>query len=603
MTTVLSDSTTSELSTTVPTGAVRRVLIANRGEIALRIIRAAHDLGIKAVAVYTRADSDADFVELADDAWLLDGSGAGETYLDIDKILALAKRSGADAIHPGYGYMAENAQFAQAVIDAGLIWVGPPPAAIELLGDKSGARAVAEAVDAPVAPGSDGAVADLAEAAEVAERIGFPVVVKAVHGGGGRGFRACAAAEDLEAAYSAATREAQSAFGRGECLIEKQIVRPRHIETQCLADSHGNVRIVSTRDCTLQRRNQKIVEEAPAPFLSAEQERIVSEASARLLAHVGYVGAATCELLLGEDGTIIFMEANARIQVEHTVTEEITGVDLVGWQVRIASGETLPDEFPAVRGHSFQFRINAEDPTTFFPATGAVKNYRAPSGPGVRLDSGIGEGSVVGTDFDPMLAKLVVTGATRDEALARARRALSEYRIEGVSTLLPLHRVLVDEPAFATEFKVWTNWLETTFVNPLADPQLGEQMSTATDSFSVVVEVDGRRMTVSVPKDVIADLGHVPSPSVPRRKRGLSSRKGAKIADDSNALNAPMQGTIVSVSVNPGDTVEAGDTLAVIEAMKMEQPLKAGHSGTVSEVLVDAGASVKSGEAIIRFAA
>ena len=602
MTTVLPEASTAPLHTHVPTAAVHRVLIANRGEIALRVIRAAHDLGVKAVAIYTRADSDADFVQLADDAWLLDGSGPGETYLDIDKILALAKRSGADAIHPGYGYLAENALFAQAVIDAGLTWIGPPPAAIELLGDKSGAREVAEAVSAPVAPGSDGAVADLAEAAEVAERIGYPVVIKAVHGGGGRGFRACAAADDLEGAYTAATREALSAFGRGECLIEKQIVRPRHIETQCLADAHGNVRVISTRDCTLQRRNQKIVEEAPAPFLSEEQERIVSDASARVLAHVGYVGAATCEFLLGTDGTIIFMEANARIQVEHTVTEEVTGVDLVGWQLRIASGEELPAEFPAVRGHSIQFRINAEDPTTYFPATGAVKNYRAPSGPGVRLDSGIGEGSVVGTDFDPMLAKLVITGATREQALARARRALAEYRIDGVSTLLPLHRVLVDEPAFSADFGVWTNWLETAFVNPLANPQTGDHMSTATDSFSVVVEVDGRRMTVSVPKDVISDLGHVPSPSVPRRKRSLS-RKGAQLADDSNALNAPMQGTIVSVAVSAGDTVEAGDTLAVIEAMKMEQPLKAGHSGTVSEVLVDTGSAVKSGEAIIRFAA
>lgn len=602
MTSVLPELSTSALGTTVPTAAVSRVLIANRGEIALRIIRAAHDLGLKAVAVYTRPDSDADFVEIADDAWLLEGSGPGETYLHIDKILALAKRSGADAIHPGYGYLAENALFAQAVIDAGLTWIGPPPAAIELLGDKSGARAVAEAVSAPVAPGSDGAVADLAEAAEVADRIGFPVVVKAVHGGGGRGFRTCQSAADLETAYTAATREAQNAFGRGECLIEKQIVRPRHIETQCLADAHGNVRVVSTRDCTLQRRNQKIVEEAPAPFFTEEQERIVSEASARLLSHVGYVGAATCEFLLGADGTIIFMEANARIQVEHTVTEEITGVDLVGWQLRIASGEELPAAFPTPRGHSIQFRINAEDPSTYFPATGVVKGYRAPAGPGIRLDSGIGEGSVVGTDFDPMLAKLIVTGATRDEALARARRALAEYRIDGVLTLLPLHRVLVSEKAFATDFDVWTNWLETSFDNPLANEQSGDHMSTATDSFSVVVEVDGRRMTVSVPKDVISDLGHVPSPSVPRRKRGLS-RKGAKLADDSNAVNAPMQGTIVSVSVAAGDTVEAGDTLAVIEAMKMEQPLKAGHSGTVAEVLVDSGTAVKSGEPIVRFAA
>ncbi|MGO1261607.1 acetyl/propionyl/methylcrotonyl-CoA carboxylase subunit alpha [Brevibacterium aurantiacum] len=602
MTTVLPEPSTAQLHTDVPTAAVRRVLIANRGEIALRIIRAAHDLGVKAIAVYTRADSDADFVHLADDAWLLDGAGPGETYLDIEKILALAKRSGADAIHPGYGYLAENAMFAQAVIDAGLTWIGPPPAGIELLGDKSGAREVAEAVSAPVAPGSDGAVADLEEAAEVAQRIGYPIVIKAVHGGGGRGFRACATAADLETAYTAATREALSAFGRGECLIEKQIVRPRHIETQCLADAHGNVQVLSTRDCTLQRRNQKIVEEAPAPFLGSDQERLVTEASIRVLAHVGYVGAATCEFLLGTDGTIIFMEANARIQVEHTVTEEVTGVDLVAWQLRIASGEHLPESFPQVRGHSIQFRINAEDPTTYFPATGTVKNHRAPAGPGVRLDSGIGEGSVVGTDFDPMLAKLIITGADRNQALARARRALDEYRIEGVSTLLPLHRVLVSDKAFAQDFEVWTNWLETAFVNPLADPQLGEQMSTATDSFSVVVEVDGRRMTVSVPKDVISDLGHVPSPSVPRRKRSLS-RKGAQLADDSNSLNAPMQGTIVSVSVAAGDTVEAGDTLAVIEAMKMEQPLKAGHSGTVSEVLVDTGVAVRSGEPIIRFAA
>ena len=602
MTTVLPEPSTAPLHTTVPTAAVHRVLIANRGEIALRIIRAAHDLDMKAVAVYTRADSDAEFVTLADDAWLLDGTGPGETYLDIEKILALAKRSGADAIHPGYGYLAENALFAQSVIDAGLTWIGPPPSAIELLGDKSGAREVAEAVSAPVAPGSDGAVADLSEAAEVAKRIGYPVVIKAVHGGGGRGFRACPQESDLEAAFTAATREAQSAFGRGECLVEKQIVRPRHIETQCLADAHGSVRVLSTRDCTLQRRNQKIVEEAPAPFLSPEQEAVVTEASVRILAHVGYVGAATCEFLLGADGTIIFMEANARIQVEHTVTEEVTGVDLVGWQLRIASGEHLPEAFPAVRGHSIQFRINAEDPTTYFPATGTVKNYRAPAGPGVRLDSGITSGSVVGTDFDPMLAKLIITGADRNQALARARRALAEYRIEGVSTLLPLHRVLVSEPAFAQDFGVWTNWLETAFANPLANPNTGDQMSTTADSFSVVVEVDGRRMTVSVPKDVISDLGHVPSPTVPRRKRGLS-RKGAQLADDSNALNAPMQGTIVSVAVNAGDTVEAGDTLAVIEAMKMEQPLKAGHSGTVSEVLVDTGASVKSGEPIIRFAA
>ncbi len=391
MTTVLPDETTASLSTHVPTAPVRRILIANRGEIALRIIRAAHDLGLKAIAVYTRADADAEFVSLADDAWTLEGTGAGGDLprhrQDPRPCQALRGRR-----HPPRLRLPRRERPLRPGRHRRRAHLGrASPGAIELLGDKSGAREVAEAVSAPVAPGSDGAVADLAEAAEVAERIGYPVVIKAVHGGGGRGFRACASADDLETAYAAATREALAAFGRGECLIEKQIVHPRHIETQCLADSFGNVRVLSTRDCTLQRRNQKIVEEAPAPFLTEEQERIVTEASIRVLAHVGYVGAATCEFLLGTDGTIIFMEANARIQVEHTVTEEVTGVDLVGWRLRIASGERLPDAFPAVRGHSIQFRINAEDPTTFFPATGTVKNYRAPAGPGVRLDSGIGE--------------------------------------------------------------------------------------------------------------------------------------------------------------------------------------------------------------------
>jgi acetyl-CoA/propionyl-CoA carboxylase biotin carboxyl carrier protein len=577
-----------------------RVLIANRGEIALRVIRACRDLGLASVAVYTAADARSAYVELADDAYRLEGTGPQETFLSIPALLAIAHRAGADAVHPGYGYLAESGEFAAAVTAAGLTWVGPSESAITALGDKTGARAVAEAVGAPIARGSAGAVDGVEEALRIAEEIGFPVAVKAVHGGGGRGFRTAADARELPTAFEAASREAVAAFGRGECLIEQQIVAPRHIETQCLADAHGTVRVLSTRDCSLQRRNQKVVEEAPAPGLTAEQEQVLAEASASILSHVGYVGAATCEFLLGADGRLSFMEANARIQVEHTVTEEVTGVDLVAWQLRIAAGERLPEAFPAPRGHAFQFRINAEDPAGgFFPSTGTITACREPAGPGVRMDSGVTEGFHVGTDFDPMLAKLVVTGEDREAALARSRRALDEYRLEGVATLLPLHRALVDAPAFAgSGHTVHTRWLEEDFMPGwTASLTPAEQNGAAApaEDVEVVVEVDGHRLTVCVP----AALAAPPAPE--RRRSRRISRRGTTVAQDVSGLTAPMQGTIVAVDVSPGDRVSAGDRLAVIEAMKMEQPLKAPQDAVVKSVAVAAGAGVRSGDMLIEF--
>ncbi|GAA4285155.1 biotin carboxylase N-terminal domain-containing protein [Brevibacterium daeguense] len=593
--------TAAEYSASVTHRPIRTVFIANRGEIALRIVRACHDLGLRAVAAYTSPDSESAFVRLADDAWLLDGLGPAATYLNISQLIDLAQRAGADAVHPGYGYLAESPDFAQAVIDAGLVWVGPPPAAIARLGDKAGARAVAEAVDAPITRGSGGAVADTAEALQIAEQIGYPVAIKAVYGGGGRGFRTAADAAQLPAALESASREALKAFGRSECLLEQQIIDPRHIETQCIADSAGTVHVVSTRDCTLQRRNQKIIEESPAPLLSAEQEAVLAEASRSILRHVGYVGAATCEFLLGREGTLTFMEVNARIQVEHTVTEEVTGVDLVAWQLRIAAGDTLPESLPAPRGHAIEFRINAEDAFRgFFPATGRITRFLPPAGPGIRLDSGVDTGTEVGTDFDPMLAKLIVTGDTRRQALARARRALDEFVVDGVKTLIPLHRSLVDEPAFADDFTVSTHWLQSEYMTQFDTPEdhMTPHAQPAEDVIDIVVEVEGHRMTVKVP----ADLARPAAPGAQPRRGGLR-RRGSRREDSSPVLAAPMQGTIVSIDVSPGDTVSAGDRLAVIEAMKMEQPLTATHQATIARVLVEPGASVRAGAALVEFEA
>lgn len=580
----------------VETATFSKVLIANRGEIALRIIRACRDLGLTSVAVYTSAESTADFVRFADDAWLLPGSGAASTYLDMHAIIDIAHRSGAQAIHPGYGYLAESPEFASAVTSAGLTWIGPSADAISALGDKAGARAVAEAVGAPTTPGSGRALTDVEDALQIAETIGYPVAIKAVHGGGGRGFRTAGSAAELPVALESASREAAAAFGRGECLLEKQIVNPRHIETQCLADTHGNIAVVSTRDCTLQRRHQKILEEAPAPFLTDEQREVLATASRDVLAHVGYVGAATCEFLLGQDGTITFMEANARIQVEHTVTEEVTGVDLVAWQLRIAAGDTLPAELPPVRGHAFQFRINAENPSNrFIPSTGRITELNEPAGPGVRMDSGVKEGTLVGTDFDPMLAKLIVWGENREHALARARRALAEYRLDGVTTLLPLHRELVQAEAFTTDFTISTLWLENEFMPGFTSPQENSAEVGPEDATTdVVVEVDGHRLTVKVPT-TLATGGKPASVKPPRR------RKSTRVATATGDLAAPMQGTIVAVDVKAGDTVAKGDRLAVIEAMKMEQPLTASRAATVAQVHVQAGSAVKSGTKLVSF--
>lgn len=584
-----------------PASPIRKVFIANRGEIALRIIRACRDLGLGSVAAYSQADADAQFVTLADDAFRLEGRTAAETYLSIPTMIELAQRSGADAVHPGYGYLAESAEFATAVAEAGLTWVGAPAAAIQALGDKAGARAVAQSVGAPVAQGSSGPVDTIREAAEVAETIGYPVAIKAVHGGGGRGFRTAADADALPAAFEAASREAKAAFGRGECLIEQQIIRPRHVETQCLADADGRVLVVSTRDCTLQRRNQKILEEAPAPGLTAEQEEILTRASVDILGHVGYVGAATCEFLLGADGRITFMEANARIQVEHTITEEIAGVDLVAWQLRIAAGERLPEAFDRPRGHAFQFRINAEDPVHgFVPVTGAISAYREPAGPGVRIDSGVQAGTTVGADFDPMLAKLIVWGPDRATALARSRRALDEFVFDGISTLLPLHRSLVDAPDLVgDDLQVSTRWLEEDFMPAWAAdrvPAPVEPGAEAAQQIEVVVEVDGHRLVVSVPAELAAPAAR------PQRSRRTTKRT-AKAAIATGSLTAPMQGTIVAVDVAPGDRVSAGDRLAVIEAMKMEQPLTAAHDAVVRSVAVGPGAGVSSGDLLVEFEA
>ena len=582
---------------------IRRVLVANRGEIALRIVRACRDLGIASVAAYTAADADALFVSLADDAYRLDGSGAAETYLSIPTLIELAARAGADAVHPGYGYLAESGEFATAVAEAGLTWVGPAASAIDALGDKAGARAVAEAVGAPVPQGSPGPVESIREALDVAEEIGYPVAIKAVHGGGGRGFRTAADAQALPAAYEAASREAKAAFGRGECLIEQQIIRPRHVETQCLADAHGRVLVVSTRDCTTQRRNQKVLEEAPAPGLTDEQERLLKDASVNILRHVGYVGAATCEFLVGADGRITFMEANARIQVEHTITEEVSGVDLVVWQLRIAAGEALPESFPAPRGHAFQFRINAEDPAHgFVPVCGTITRYREPSGPGVRMDSGVAAGTVVGSDFDPMLAKLIVWGPDRESALARSRRAIDEFALEGLSTLLPLHRSLTDAPEFAgSDLRISTRWLEEDFMPDWSAERLPVASDDTDDAraekVDVVVEVDGHRLVVAVPASLAA-----PSARPSSRSRRVTKRV-SKTAVASGTLTAPMQGTIVAVDVSPGDQVSAGDRLAVIEAMKMEQPLTAAHDAVVRSVQVGPGAGVRSGDVLVEFEA
>jgi acetyl-CoA/propionyl-CoA carboxylase, biotin carboxylase, biotin carboxyl carrier protein len=582
---------------------IQKVLVANRGEIAVRVIRAAIDAGLPSVAVYAEPDADALFVTLADEAYALGGAGPAETYLDIAKLLDVAARSGANAVHPGYGFLAENAAFASAVIDAGLIWIGPPPAAIDALGDKVKARHIAQQVGAPLVPGTPDPVADADAVVAFADEHGLPVAIKAAYGGGGRGLKVARTREEIPALFESATREAVTAFGRGECFVERYLDRPRHVETQCLADTHGNVVVVSTRDCSLQRRHQKLVEEAPAPFLSAEQLERLYAASKAILAEAGYVGAGTCEFLVAPDGTISFLEVNTRLQVEHPVSEEVTGLDLVREMFRIADGEALGYPDPAVTGHSIEFRINAEDAgRNFMPAPGTLTAWQPPSGPGVRVDEGYRTGMTVPGSFDSLVAKIIVTGADRTQALARARRALRELEIEGMPTVLPFHRAVLDDPAYVAadgNFGVHTRWIETEFateIPPYAGPiEAGPEPAVRN---TVVVEVNGKRLEVVVPAGLGAVDGTTAAarPARPTRRGGGAA--GAAKAPSGEALTSPMQGTIVKVAVADGDAVQAGDLVVVLEAMKMEQPLTAHRSGTVQGLTADVGATVTSGSTL-----
>jgi len=581
---------------------ITKLLIANRGEIAVRIIRAAKDAGILTVAVYADGDRHAQHVKFADEAYALNGETAAETYLVSEKLIAIAKRSGANAVHPGYGFLSENAQFAQAVIDAGLIWIGPKPASIEQLGDKVSARKVAESVGAPLAPGTINPVETVKEVEDFVAVHGLPVAIKAAYGGGGRGIKIVREASEIKELFESATREAIAAFGRGECFLEKYLDKPRHVETQCLADQHGNVVVVSTRDCSLQRRHQKLVEEAPAPFLTADQEARLYESSKAILKAVGYEGAGTCEFLVAQDGTVSFLEVNTRLQVEHPVSEEVTGLDLVREQFRIAEGGVLDYGDPKVSGHSFEFRINGEDPGRgFLPAPGAIHQFVAPSGPGIRVDSGVVSGDVVSGNFDSMIAKLIVTGSTRAEALQRSRRALEEMQVHGLPTVLPFHRAIVNDPAFTGEsgkFGVYTRWIETEWDNTI-EPWSGqaEDLPEAEPRHDVVVEVAGKRLEVSVPKRLLVGeigsaAGHAPKRA---KSSGASSHTGAK----GNSLLAPMQSTVVKLAVNEGEHVEAGDLVVVLEAMKMEQPLTAHRSGTISSIGVSVGTTISAGTRIL----
>lgn len=585
---------------------LRRVLIANRGEIAVRVIRACKDAGIDSVAVYAEPDRDALFVRLADEAHSLEGATPADSYLDIAKILAVAEKSGADSVHPGYGFLAENADFAQAVIDAGLTWIGPPPAAIEALGDKAKAKHIADRADAPLAPGTKDPVADADEVVEFAKANGLPVAIKAVFGGGGRGLKVARTLEEIPDAYESAVREAVTAFGRGECLVEKFLDKPRHVETQCLADQHGNVVVVSTRDCSLQRRNQKLVEEAPAPFLTDAQLSELYESSKRILKEAGYYGAGTCEFLVAQDGTISFLEVNTRLQVEHCVSEEVTGIDLVREMFRIAAGEELGYDDPEIRGHSIEFRINAEDGgRNFMPAPGTLTAWNPPQGPGVRVDGGYENGETIPGSFDSLIAKLIVTGRDRTQAIERSRRALDEFLVDGMPTVIPFHRAVLRDPAYVGastpsgegEFTVFTQWIETEFDNQI-EPFGGTPGEADEDGErqKVVVEVGGRRLEVVIPAGLGGIAAGPAAGGAKKPKRSGGKKAGAAASGD--AVASPMQGTIVKVVVEEGQTVAEGDTIVVIEAMKMEQPLKAHKSGTVTGLAAEVGATVANGAVV-----
>ena len=581
-----------------PARPLRKVLIANRGEIAIRVARACRDAGLQSVAVYADPDRDALHVKLADEAFALGGATAAESYLVIDKLIDAARKSGSDAVHPGYGFLSENADFAQAVIDAGLSWIGPPPEAIRDLGDKVSARHIAARAGAPQVPGTKDPVANADDVVAFAKEFGLPVAIKAAFGGGGRGLKVARTLEEIPELYESAVREAIAAFGRGECFVERYLDKPRHVETQCLADRHGNVVVISTRDCSLQRRHQKLVEEAPAPFLSDAQIAQLYASSKAILKEAKYVGAGTCEFLVGVDGTISFLEVNTRLQVEHPVSEEVTGIDLVREMFRIAAGEELGYDDPVVTGHSIEFRINGEDPgRNFLPAPGVLTRWMPPMGPGVRVDTGFVQGDVIGGNFDSLLAKLIVTGRDRTQALERARRALAEFDIAGIATATTFHRVVVNEPAFtATDgaFGVHTRWIETEFTNTIpAYDGTANADAAGVERNSVVVEVDGKRIEVTLP----GEFGAVNGAAKKASATPMAKAKKANAASG-DAIAAPMQGTVVKVAVTEGQTVAMGELVVVVEAMKMEQPLTAHKAGVITSLKAEVGATLATGEVI-----
>jgi len=564
---------------------ITAVLIANRGEIAVRIARACRDHGVKSIALYSDEDRNSLHVATADEAYALNGLSASETYLDQAKILIIARESGADAVHPGYGFLSENADFAERVIDAGLTWIGPPPEAIRQLGDKVSARKIAAKVGAPLVAGTADPVDTPEEVIAFAEEHGLPVAIKAAHGGGGRGLKVAFTKEEIPELFASAVREAITGFGRGECFVERYLNKPRHVETQCLVDMHGNAVVVSTRDCSLQRRHQKLVEEAPAPFLSEAQIEQLYSSSKAIMLEVGYVGAGTCEFLVGQDGTISFLEVNTRLQVEHPVSEEVTGIDLVRAQLRIAAGEAIDPTDPIIRGHSIEFRINGEDPGNgFLPSLGTITQWEVPSGPGVRIDAGFDHGHTIGSHFDSLLAKLIVTGSTRTEAIERARRALREFEIGGLATALPFHRAIVQDPHFTEDFSVYTSYIENEFDNTIAPFSYKESVTASKlASQKVVAEVNGHRFEVVLHSQAPAEVRHkVKSNSIARAS--------------GNSLSSPMQGTVVKILKDNGDHVVEGDLIIVLEAMKMEQPLIATRSGVISQLGVGIGQTVSSGQ-------
>ena len=604
------------------------VLIANRGEIAVRIARAAADHGLRSVAVYSDADAEALHTRIADEAYRLPGTAPAETYMNIPALIETALRAGVEAVHPGYGFLAENAEFAAAVAEAGLTWIGPSPEVIEKLGNKVTAREIALSVDAPLAPGSDGPVEDWEEAHAFAEEHGLPIAIKAAYGGGGRGLKVVHELDDVEDAFAAAGREAVAAFGRGECFVEKFLVRPRHVEAQILADTHGNTVVIGLRDCSLQRRNQKLVEEAPAPFLTSEQQATIREGAVKICQAAGYVGAGTVEFLIAEDGTISFLEVNTRLQVEHPVTEMTTGVDLVGEQFRIAAG--LPLSFadgdasdgnaaggdseitvPQL-GHAIEFRLNAEDVANgYVPCPGTITRFEAPTGPGIRVDTGVTSGSTIPGAYDSMMAKLIVFGADRDQAITRARQALRELVIEGVATVVPFHQAVLEHSDFADDFAVHTTWIENDFAEQFERTEVFADQRDGQPLTRFGVELDGKRVELGLPAELLSRLAS-PAPSgastgeaQPAGTTGADTETEASStdngADASGAeVTSPYAGSFVTWKVADGDAVEAGQTVAVIEAMKMESNVSAPSGGTIACEPLDAGDSVSAGQVLAR---